>query len=94
MLRNRLFNATVAFLIIIVVILTAREAAATAGIISETDSTKGTEIVKCLSLPSRYSLRTEYVKEANIWIFRTEDGPTGVDGGLLDLMSDYRTCSR
>jgi hypothetical protein len=94
MLRNRLFNVTIAILIVIVVVFTAREAAATADIISKRDSTKGREVVECLSLPSRYSLRTEYVNEANTWIFRTEDGPTGVDGGLIDLMSNYQTCSR
>ena len=94
MLRNRLFNVLIAVALIIVVALTVREAAATAGIVFGTDSTKGATTLKCVSLPSRYSLRTEYVKEADMWIFRTEDGPTGVDGGLIDLLSNYRTCSR
>jgi hypothetical protein len=34
------------------------------------------------------------VPESHLWILRTEQGSTGVDGGLIDLMSDYRTCSR
>ena len=94
MAKNRFFNIFITIALVIVVALTVREAAATAGIISDTGTTKGTGIVKCLSLPSPYSIRTEYVKEANTWIIRTEDGPTGVDGGLIDLMSNYRTCSR
>jgi len=90
MLRNRLSNVLIAIALVIIVALTIREAAATAAIISSGDSAK----VECLSLPSRYSLRTEYVKEIGMWVVRTEDGPTGVDGGLIDLLSNYRTCSR
>lgn len=91
--RNRLFNLLVAISLVMVIALTIREAAAATGIITEGNSTKG-EMVKCMSLPSRYSLRTEYVSEADMWIVRTEDGPTGVDGGFTNLLSDYRSCSR
>lgn len=94
MAKNRFFNIFITIALVIVVALTVREASATTDIILGADSTKGTTTTKCVSLPSRYSLRTEYVKEADMWIFRTEDGPTGVDGGLIDLMSNYRTCSR
>lgn len=93
MLRNRLFNLVIATLLVMVIALTVREATATAGVILEGNSTKG-EILKCLSLPSPYSIRTEYDKEAGMWIIRTEDGPAGVDGGFMALVSDYRTCSR
>lgn len=94
MLRNHLFNVVIAISLVIVVVFTVREAAATASIMSKSNSAKGTETLSCLSLPSRYSIRTEYVKEADMWIIRTEDGPTGVDGGFMDLVSDYRTCTR
>jgi hypothetical protein len=94
MLRNSLFNVVIAILLMLVVVFTVREAAATTSILSKGDSTKATETLTCLSLPSRYSIRTEYVKEAGMWIIRTEDGPTGVDGGFTSLLSDYRTCSR
>jgi hypothetical protein len=94
MSKKRFFNVFITIALMIVTALTIREAAATAGILTETNSASKTEILKCTSLPSRYSLRAEYVKEANMWMFLTEDGPTGVDGGLIDLMSNYRTCSR
>jgi hypothetical protein len=94
MLRNRLFNVLIAVLVAAVIALTVREASATTSILTKDNSTKGTETLTCLSLPSRYSIRAQYVKEADMWIIRTEDGPTGVDGGLIDLLSDYRTCSR
>lgn len=93
MLKNRLFNIFVAIALVIVVALTIREAAATAEIIFETDSTKGAKALECVNLPSRYSIRTEYVKEADMWVVRSEDGPTGVDGGLLELLSNNRSCS-
>ena len=94
MLRNRLFNVLVAMAVVIVIVLTAREAAATAGILSNPNSVKGAKTLECLNLPSRYSLRTEYLKEEGMSVPYTEDGPTGVDDGLIELLSNYRTCSR
>lgn len=94
MLRIRLFNVLIAILLATVIALTVREAFATSMIVSDTGAKKEAKTMECASLPSRYSLRTEYVKESGTWIFRTEDGPTGVDGGLIELLSNYRTCSR
>lgn len=52
------------------------------------------EELKCLSLPSPYSIRTEYRYDLGVSIISTEDGLTGIDGGLIHLLSSYRTCSR
>ena len=93
MSMNRFFNIFIAMALAIVMALTIREAAATAGVIAEKGPASGAETLKCVSLPSRYSIRAQYVKEANTWMFLTEDGPTGVDGGLMYLLSSYRTCS-
>jgi hypothetical protein len=92
MRKNRLFNLLIAIALIVVIALTVREAAATAGIISQTDSAKGVKTLECASLPSRYSIHTEYVDGMSVTY--TEDGPTGVDGGLIYLLSAYRTCSK
>lgn len=86
-------------MLVFVLMLTVREAVATEVIVLSTNvanqsAIKRTEIMDCFSLPSRYSLRTEYLKGTDSWIPYTEDGPTGVDGGLKELMSAYRTCSR
>jgi hypothetical protein len=89
MLRHRLFNLLIAIALVIVTAITAREAVATTALRSQ-----GNKAGMCASLPSRYSLHTEYVKEANMWVVRTENGPTGTDGGLIGLLSDYRSCSR
>jgi hypothetical protein len=89
MIKHRLFNLSVAIALVIVVAFTVREAVATTVIKSQTDPG-----IECASLPTRYSIRTEYVKEADMWVVRTEKGLAGVDGGLIDLLSKYRTCSR
>lgn len=89
MLRNRVFNLLIAIALVIVTAFTAREAVATTILSSE-----GNKARVCASLPSLYSLRTEYMKETNVWVVRTENGPTGTDGGLINLLSDYRSCSR
>jgi hypothetical protein len=93
MLRNRLFNALILAALVIVIAITVQEAAATATMMSEADSHKGGRTSECASLPSRYSLHTVYVEELGKWLPHTEEGPTGVDGGLIDLLSKYRACS-
>ena len=94
MSRNRLFNMWIMMAVVIVIALTVREAAARAAIVSQTDSIKGAKALECTNLPSRYSIHTVYVKELGMRVTYTEDGPTGVDGGLIYLLSSYRTCSR
>ena len=89
MYTNRFFTVLVIMALATVVVLTLREAVATTVIKSQTDAG-----IECASLPTRYSIRTEYVKEADMWVVRTEKSPAGVDGGLIDLLSKYRTCSR
>jgi len=89
MLRNRLFNVLVAIALVLVVALTVREAFATSITISQADTA-----IKCDSLPSHYSIHTEIVKTTGTRLTYTEDGPTGIDGGLMNLLSTYRTCSR
>ena len=92
MLKPRLFNIMIAIALAILIALTVREAAATAGMLSQPGAVRIAKVLECASLPSRYSIRTEYVKGADMLIIRSEDGPTGVDGGLVELLSSYRTC--
>jgi len=94
MRKNHLFNLLIAIALIILVALTVREAAATTDMIPQADSAKGAKASECASLPSRYSIHTEYVEELGMMVTSTEDGPTGVDGGLMYLLSTYRTCSK
>jgi hypothetical protein len=88
MYKKRLFLMLVAIGSIIVVAFTVRETVAQAIV------NRGSRALECASLPSRYSLHTEYMPERETWVTYTEDGPTGVDGGLIHLLSAYRTCSK
>ena len=88
MLRNRFFNVLIAIALVIVVALTFREAFATGKIMPQMNATE------CASLPSCYSIHTEYVKGTGTRLTYTEDGPTGVDGGLIYLLSVSQTCSK
>lgn len=85
---NRLFKLLIALALVIAVVLTVQKAVATTIIAPKTNPE-----MECASLPSRYSIHNEYVEGIG-WVTHTEDGPTGVDGGLIALMSSYRTCSR
>ena len=89
MLTNRLLLLLMAIAVVVLSAFTIREAVAVTLIGSESGNP-----LKCDSLPSRHSISTEYDEEAGMWIIRTEDGPTGIDGGLETLLSAYRTCSR
>jgi hypothetical protein len=89
MLRKHLFNLLIALTLLITLAFTVQEVLATTAITSRMDAK-----VECADLPSRYSIHSKYVKEARMWVLYTEDGPVGVDGGLKELASAYRTCSR
>ena len=90
MFSHRLFNIIVAIALLVVIGLSVREAAATTDVIAQAGSAK----TACASLPSDYSIRTEYVPERGVWVTYSEGGPTGVDGGLIQLLSDHRACSK
>lgn len=89
MLKNLLFNLLIAMALILLVALTVREVYATSITVSQTNAAH-----RCDELPSRSSIHTESVKETGTRLTYTEDGPTGVDGGLQELFTTYRTCSQ
>jgi hypothetical protein len=89
MFKNHLFNLFIAVALLIVVALTVREVYATSITISQTTSAS-----RCDELPSRYSIHTEPIRATGTLLTSTEDGPTGVDGGLNELFTAYRTCSQ
>ena len=93
MSRNRLFHVLVGIALAIVIALTVQEAASTASIIPHANSSEGIRTLECASLPSRYSIHTEFLNELGRSQIYTEDGRTGVDGGLIYLLSNYRSCS-
>ena len=88
MKSQRFFHFLVAIALLAALTLTAREAAATSDILFHTESVSRSE---CADLPSRHSIHTEYNSQRGVWNTVSEDGPTGMDGGLIHLLSD---CSR
>lgn len=87
MFRKRLFHILIAISLAITLAFTVREALATALLTSQKDT-----VTRCQDLPSRDSIHIEDV--GGITVPYSEDGPTGVDGGLVELMTAYRTCSQ
>jgi hypothetical protein len=83
---HRLFNLFVLITVLVVVTMTVREAAATTVVVSQKSA--------CASLSSQPSIYTDYVQERGMWMTYTQNGPTGVDGGLIQLLSDKRTCAK
>jgi hypothetical protein len=93
MIRNRLFNILIAIVLVITIALTAREAFATADVMSGRHA-ENPGASTCATLPLQMAIHTEYVSKRGMWITYTNQGPAGVDGGLMDLLPTYRTCSR
>jgi hypothetical protein len=89
MSKTRLFNVLVAVVLILVLALTVNEAFATAGSVS--GSAQGAESPACPALTRHPVARARYVKEMGGWLPYSENGPTGVDGGLIYILSN---CSR
>lgn len=85
MKSQRIFHFLIAIVLLAAIVLTVREAAATADILSQPESASASE---CADLPSHRSIRTEYNSQRGAWITASEDGPTGADGGLIHLLSD------
>lgn len=90
MFSHRFFNTIVAVALLVTIALTVREVAATSILVSQTSPTASV----CDSLPSQSSVHTEYMPERGVWVIYTEDGPTGVDGGLIQLLSENLACSK
>jgi hypothetical protein len=87
MSKIHLFNLLVAIALVITLALTVREALAITLITSQTDA-----VTRCQALPSRHSIHTEVVN--GISVPHSEAGPTGIDGGLAELMTAYRICTK
>jgi hypothetical protein len=92
MLKNRLFNLFIAVALVMLIALTVREAFATTNIASHASAVNEAARVECDSLPSLLSIHTERIQGTGVQLIYSEAGPTGVDGGVVYLLSAYRTC--
>ena len=91
MLKNRLFNVVIGLSLVVIVVLTVSQAVETTKIVSAASGSPDTS--SCFSGMDRLSLTSVYVEEASGWFPYTNKGPTGVNGGLIDLLSNSRGCT-
>lgn len=88
MLKNRYVFIGIALVAIIV--LSISQAVETIKVVSA--ASVSPNATGCFSAMDRLSLTSVYVKEINGWFPHTNKGPTGMDGGLLALLSNYHAC--
>ena len=91
MLKNRLFNVVIGLSLVVIVVLTVSQAVETTKIVSAASGSP--DAFGCFSAMDRLSLTSVYVEEAGGWFPRTNKGSTGVEGGLLELLSNSRGCT-
>ena len=91
MSTNRLFNVFIFAALVVIVVLTISQAVATTKVVLA--ASNSSNALYCFSGMDRLSLTSVYVEEARAWIPLTNHGATGVDGGLLELLSKSRSCS-
>lgn len=90
---NRLCNISIAAVLVIVVALTIWQSAETTKIVSAAPQQNSLfDTGYCFSGMDRLSLEGAYVEGAG-WVSYTDQGPTGVNGGLLELLSKSQSCS-
>jgi len=88
MLKNRYVFIGIA--LVVIIILTISQIVEMTKIVSAASASP--DATGCFSAMDRLSLTSVYVKEINGWFPHTNKGPTGVDGGLLALLSNYHAC--
>lgn len=83
MFTNRFFNVMVVLVLLLVIGLTVREAVASAAVASSEYA-----YTACGAAPVRPPSRSEYFPAAKAWVSYAEGYPTGVDGGLIEILSE------
>jgi len=92
MSTKRFFNLLIAIELGSFMVLTVWQSVETTKVVSAANQQNSSSDTACFSGMDRLSLTSVYVEEAGGWFPRTNKGPTGVDGGLLDLLSNYHAC--
>jgi len=90
MYTNRLLNVSIAVALITLIALTIWQSIETTKVVSAASQQNA---AYCISGIERLSMTSVYVEQARAWIPYTGNGPTGVDGGLLELLSNSRSCA-
>ena len=88
MSKTRWFQFFVVLSLVAVALLTAQSAVATTQVV------RGSAPAAC-ARPSVHAstIQTAWDDQRNMVVIRSDAGPTGVDGGLLAILGEARTCS-
>ena len=86
----RLCNILIVVTLVVMAALTIQQTASVA-VVAKAASALSTNpaagSTQCLLSSPHQSITASYVKDLKMWVARTADGPTGVDGGLIYLLS-------
>jgi hypothetical protein len=96
MIKDRLFNVFVVAALALMVALTIQGAIETTRVAMAAGAVDQVGAAPLCDVPAveRSSIRRVYVQQMDTWLTYTNGGPTGVDGGLIDLLSNARVCSK
>lgn len=94
--KNRFFNVILAAALALMVALTFQGAIATARVAMAAGGADQAASAPVCDRPAveRSSIRRVYVDQMDTWLTYTDGIPTGVDGGLVHLLSNTRVCSK
>jgi hypothetical protein len=96
MIKNRLFNVFVVAALALMVALTIQGVIETAKVAMAAGGSDQALAAPLCAIPAveRTAIRRVYVQQMDTWLTYTDGGPTGIDGGLIDLLSNARVCSK
>ena len=99
MFKHHLFNILVIAALVVVTALTIQQGLETTKVVHAADiygqHNHSLDTPFCpLPAVDFSSIRSVYAEQMSVWVSRTNSGPTGVDGGLIQLLSDHRACSQ
>ena len=99
MKKNRLFNIFVVAAMVLMIALTIQGTLATTRVAmaaGTSDPYPAQAAAPLCDFPAveRLAIRRVYVEQMKSWVTYTDGGPTGVDGGLIQLLSGSQDCSQ
>jgi len=96
MSKNRLFNIFLVAALTLMVALILQGAIETNRVAMAAGASDDTVVAPICDNPAveRSSIHRVYVNQMDTWLTYTDGAPTGVDGGLIDLLSNARVCSK
>lgn len=94
--KNRFFNVILAAALALMVALILQGAIETNRVAMAAGASDDTVAAPICDNPAvvRSSIHRVYVNQMDTWLTYTDGAPTGVDGGLIDLLSNARVCSK